>query len=49
MAGALAALAAAARDGAAVMEPIVTAVRARASVGEIADALRAVWGVYRPG
>ena len=28
---------------------IVDAVRARASVGEISDALRAEWGAYRPG
>jgi methylmalonyl-CoA mutase N-terminal domain/subunit len=28
---------------------IVDAVRARASVGEISDALRAEWGTYRPG
>jgi len=27
---------------------ILDAVRARATVGEISDALRAVWGVYRP-
>jgi methylmalonyl-CoA mutase N-terminal domain/subunit len=46
---ALAAVAAAAREGGAVMEPVADAVRARASVGEISDALRAVWGVYRPG
>ena len=32
-----------------LMELIITAVRARASVGEIADALRAEWGTYRPG
>jgi methylmalonyl-CoA mutase N-terminal domain/subunit len=45
---ALAALA----DGAGGSEPllplIVTLVRARATVGEIADQLRTVWGVYRP-
>ncbi|HKC42005.1 MAG TPA: methylmalonyl-CoA mutase family protein, partial [Gemmatimonadales bacterium] len=29
-----------------LMEPIVAAVRARATIGEISDALRAVWGVY---
>jgi methylmalonyl-CoA mutase N-terminal domain/subunit len=34
-------------DGA-LMPPIITAVRARATLGEISDALRAVWGVYRP-
>ena len=39
----------AARDlGAPLMEPILEAVRARATVGEIADVLRRVWGVYRP-
>jgi methylmalonyl-CoA mutase N-terminal domain/subunit len=31
-----------------LMELIIDAVRARASVGEIADALRAEWGTYRP-
>jgi methylmalonyl-CoA mutase, N-terminal domain len=31
-----------------LMERIVDAVRARASVGEIADALRDAWGTYRP-
>jgi len=42
-------LTAAARDPAApLMEPILEAVRARATVGEISDVLRAVWGVYRP-
>ncbi|NUQ19764.1 MAG: methylmalonyl-CoA mutase, partial [Gemmatimonadaceae bacterium] len=39
--------------GAGAREPlmplIVDAVRARASVGEIADVLRGVWGVYAPG
>ena len=28
---------------------IVNAVRARASVGEISDVLRARWGAYKPG
>jgi len=38
-----------ARDGAApLMESIIEAVRARATVGEISDVLRRVWGVYRP-
>ena len=32
-----------------LMPLIVDAVRARASVGEIADTLRAAWGEYRPG
>jgi methylmalonyl-CoA mutase, N-terminal domain len=31
-----------------LMPPIINAVRARASLGEISDTLRAVWGVYRP-
>jgi len=43
-------LEAAARDvRAPLMEPIIEAVRARATVGEISDVLRKVWGVYRPG
>ena len=32
-----------------LMPLVINAVRARASVGEISDALGAVWGVYRPG
>ena len=40
------------RSAAAATEPlmplILDAVRTRATVGEISDALRAVWGVYRP-
>ncbi len=31
-----------------LMDEIIEAVRARASVGEIADTLRSVWGTYRP-
>ena len=31
-----------------LMPAIITAVRARATLGEISDTLRAVWGVYRP-
>ena len=31
-----------------LMPPIVDAVRARSSLGEISDTLREVWGVYRP-
>jgi len=47
---ALGAVEAAARDPAApLMEPIIEAVRARATVGEISDVLRGVWGVYKPG
>ena len=30
------------------MPPIIDAVRARATLGEISDTLRDVWGVYRP-
>jgi len=37
---------AAAQPVAPLMEPIVAAVRARATVGEISDVLRGVWGVY---
>jgi methylmalonyl-CoA mutase N-terminal domain/subunit len=50
---AFAARLAAVRDAAAgttpLMPPIIAAVRARATLGEISDALRGVWGVYRPG
>jgi methylmalonyl-CoA mutase N-terminal domain/subunit len=31
-----------------LMPPIIAAVRARATLGEVSDTLRAVWGVYRP-
>jgi methylmalonyl-CoA mutase N-terminal domain/subunit len=31
-----------------LMPPILAAVRARATLGEISDVLREVWGVYRP-
>jgi methylmalonyl-CoA mutase N-terminal domain/subunit len=45
----LGALEAAARDPrASLMEPILGAVRARATVGEISDVLRGVWGEYTP-
>ena len=37
----------AAAGGGSLMPLIVEAVRARATLGEISDALRAVWGVYR--
>jgi methylmalonyl-CoA mutase N-terminal domain/subunit len=30
------------------MLPIIEAVRARATLGEISDTLREVWGIYRP-
>jgi methylmalonyl-CoA mutase N-terminal domain/subunit len=44
---ALTALEAAARaSGAPLMEPVLEAVRARATLGEISDVLRDVWGVY---
>jgi len=47
---ALGALDVAARDPSApLMEPIIDAVRARATVGEISDVLRGVWGEYKPG
>jgi methylmalonyl-CoA mutase N-terminal domain/subunit len=32
----------------ALMPLIISAVRARATLGEISDTLREVWGVYRP-
>lgn len=32
-----------------LVPPIIEAVRARATLGEISDALRSAWGVYRPG
>jgi methylmalonyl-CoA mutase N-terminal domain/subunit len=32
-----------------LMPPIIEAVRARTTLGEISDTLRDVWGVYRPG
>jgi methylmalonyl-CoA mutase, N-terminal domain len=38
---------AAARDGSNLVPPIISAVEARATVGEIADAMRAVFGAYR--
>jgi methylmalonyl-CoA mutase N-terminal domain/subunit len=46
-ASALARLEDAARGEANLMEPIIEAVAAYATVGEIADRLRAVWGVHR--
>ncbi|MDX3852297.1 methylmalonyl-CoA mutase [Streptomyces sp. AK02-01A] len=45
---ALAALKAAAEGTANVLPPMKAALRARATVGEVCDALRAVWGVYTP-
>ncbi len=44
---ALAALERTARDGANVMPPVLDAVRAYASLGEICDVFRSVYGVYR--
>jgi len=43
------AIRAAARDGTNLLPPIIAAVEARATVGEIADALRAEFGEYREG
>jgi methylmalonyl-CoA mutase N-terminal domain/subunit len=45
---ALSALRIAAEGSDPLMPPILDAVRARATLGEISDTLRAVWGVYRP-
>jgi methylmalonyl-CoA mutase N-terminal domain/subunit len=45
---ALDALAASARGTAPLMPPILEAVRARSTIGEISDTLRTTWGVYRP-
>jgi methylmalonyl-CoA mutase N-terminal domain/subunit len=44
----LSALRQAAEGSSPLMPPILSAVRARATLGEISDTLRAVWGVYRP-
>ena len=38
----------AASGAAPLMPPILEAVRARATLGEISDMLREAWGVYRP-
>jgi methylmalonyl-CoA mutase N-terminal domain/subunit len=46
--GALAALGAAAAGAGNLVPPILAAVKARATLGEIADALRGVFGEYRP-
>ena len=48
VAAALESLGTAARGTAPLMPPILEAVRARATIGEISDTLRATWGVYRP-
>jgi len=39
---------AAADTGQNVMYPLKQALKLRATVGEVCDALREVWGVYRP-
>jgi methylmalonyl-CoA mutase N-terminal domain/subunit len=44
----LAAIRSAARGGDNLMPPIIEAVKAMVSLGEISDALRAEWGTYRP-
>ena len=48
VASSLAALEAAAAGSAALMPLIIECVRVRASIGEIADAFRRTWGLYRP-
>ncbi|MEV7871359.1 methylmalonyl-CoA mutase family protein [Streptomyces sp. NPDC088124] len=48
VAGALAELRVAAAGTANVLHPLRTALRARATVGEVCDALREVWGTYVP-
>ncbi|HEX2217956.1 MAG TPA: methylmalonyl-CoA mutase family protein [Gemmatimonadales bacterium] len=48
VAAALAAVRTAAAGTSPLMPPILDAVRARATLGEISDMLRDVWGVYRP-
>ena len=45
--GALAAVTSAAADGSNLVPPILAAVEARATIGEVADAMRAVFGEYR--
>ncbi|HET6836945.1 MAG TPA: methylmalonyl-CoA mutase family protein [Gemmatimonadales bacterium] len=46
--GALRTIRAAAEGEQPLMEPIIAAVRARATLGEISDSLRDIWGVYQP-
>jgi methylmalonyl-CoA mutase N-terminal domain/subunit len=48
VASALADVDAAARSATSLMPPIIAAVRARATLGEISDVLRTAWGTYRP-
>ena len=45
---ALASLEAAARDGSSIVPPTIDAVRAYATVGEISETLRGVFGSYEP-
>ncbi|HWA16937.1 MAG TPA: methylmalonyl-CoA mutase family protein, partial [Gemmatimonadales bacterium] len=45
----LAALTATAKGTDSLVPPIIAAVRARVTLGEISDALRSAWGTYRPG
>jgi len=45
--GALAELEAAARGSGSLLPPLIAAVRVRATLGEISDALRSAWGTYR--
>ncbi len=47
VAGALGGVSRAASSSDPLMPPIIDAVRARATIGEISDALRAIWGTYR--
>ena len=49
VAATLAAVGAAAAGTTPLVPPIIEAVRARATLGEISDVLREAWGVYRPG
>jgi len=46
---ALARITATARGAGNLMPPILEAVKAKATLGEVCDAMRAVFGVYRPG
>jgi methylmalonyl-CoA mutase, N-terminal domain len=49
VASALDAVRGAAASAAPIMPTILEAVRSRATLGEISDVLRDVWGTYRPG
>jgi methylmalonyl-CoA mutase N-terminal domain/subunit len=48
VAAALADVRSAAQGSANVLYPLREALRLRATVGEVCDALRSVWGIYRP-